>query len=127
MTIKIMAKQRAYFNGAIIKPGTIINFKGDTVPSWAKAVSKQNKPETKQDNTAETKPENAAEQQTLIPEENGEEENTDLPNKTEEELNKILDDLITKALDIGVYLDNTEGKSVTEQITELQAAIEKGN
>lgn len=137
MTIKIVAKQRAFFNGEIIKPGTILNIKGDKIPSWAKRVGSGKTEETK---TPPAPPEqNSNGQQTLIPpvepvstvepENNNGDENPpaelDLSGKTEEELNTILDELITKGLEANVYLENTEGKSVVEQIQELSAAIKE--
>ena len=68
MATKIVAKQRAFFNGEIIKPGQIINFKGDNIPSWAKKVGSGKTEEVKTPPTPPTPPaENASGQQTLIP------------------------------------------------------------
>lgn len=145
MTIKIVAKQRAYFNGEIIKPGQIIkNFKGDTIPSWAKKIGSE-----KNEEPSNPKPpiaENENGQQTLIPpgqneipenpdkNKNGNdgdyipadsENEIDLSGKTDDELNALLDELITKGLDAGVYLENTENKTVIEQIQELNTEINK--
>lgn len=142
MAIKVIAIQRAFFNGEIIKPGRILNIKGDQIPSWAKKVTQGKGEETKTPQAPPAKKD--AEQQTLIPpgqnetpanpdegkneNENipaGLENNLDLSGKTDEELNVILDELITKGLEANVYLENTEGKSVIEQIQELTAAIKK--
>lgn len=133
MAIKIVAKQRAYFNGEIIKPGQIITFKGDNIPSWAKKVGSGKTEEGKTPPAPSA--ENASEQQTLLqPETTIQTDNTaieqtagklDLSGKTEDELNEILDDLITKGLDVGVYLENTENKTVIEQIQELNTEINR--
>ena len=132
MTIKIMAKQRAFFNGEIIKPGTILTIESDKVPSWAKKINSG-----KTEETQIPPVENETGQQTLIPpeqttqpvEEEKDDENIpaeiDLSGKTEEELNEILDELITKGLEVNVYLENTEGKGIIEQIQELSAEIKK--
>lgn len=147
MATKIVAKQRAFFNGEIIKPGQIINFKGDNIPSWAKKVGSGKTEEVKTPPTPPTPPaENASGQQTLIPpgqneipenpDENKNENDgdyipadsgneIDLSGKTDDELNALLDDLITKGLDVGVYLENTENKTVIEQIQELNTEINK--
>lgn len=133
MAIKIVAKQRAYFNGEIIKPGQIITFKGDNIPSWAKKVGSGKTEEAK---TPPTQPvENASEQQILLqPDTTTQIDNTaneqtagelDLSGKTDDELNALLDDLITKGLDAGVYLESSENKTVIEQIQELTAEIKK--
>ncbi len=116
MTIKITALRKAFYNGEIIKPGQVITFNGDTVPSWAK---KADTPVKKAEVPAK---------KTKAPAEKAEapaEKADELAGKTEEELNTILDELITKGVELNVYLENTDNKTVIEQINELTAAINK--
>ena len=43
MTVKVVAKIRAFYNGEIIKPGQIITLKdGIEIPSWAKKINNKN-------------------------------------------------------------------------------------
>lgn len=51
--MKVMCKIKAFYNGEIIKPGAIIEFKGNKLPSWAKEV----KPSKKEQTTPNTKSE----------------------------------------------------------------------
>lgn len=133
MAIKIIAKQRAFFNGEIIKPGTILSIKGDKIPSWAKRVNQGNQGGNETKTSQKTAVKDNAGQQMLIPQKENEAaasdkqalSTVDLSGKTDEELNVILDELITKGLDVGVYLENTENKTVIKQIQELNTEIEK--
>ena len=128
--IKIMATQRAFFNGEIIKPGQILNIKSNTVPSWAKTIETC-KTENKKNQNA-----NKQEiQQQLLNQQNENEKNVeknipadlDLSNKTQEELNLILDDLTTKAIEKNIFLKDADKKTIIEQIQELNSEIEKAD
>ena len=49
----------------------------------------------------------------------------DLSGKTEAEILAILDNLITKGIEVGVMIENTEKKTPVEQIIELRKLIEE--
>lgn len=140
-----MAKIKAFYNGEIVKPGTILEFKGNKLPSWAKEVKQSkkeqsapageqnNKPDEQTGTNGEQKP-STDEQNGTNGEQNaqvGEQQNEtakedkidpqfaqELAGKSESELNAILDELLTKALDKGILID-TENKTIIEQINEL--------
>lgn len=135
--MKVAAIIRAYYNGAIIKPGEIVNIKGDVVPSWAKKIHPQKK-ENKQD----VQPEQPVQTQLIkedtstntevsqnednMPENDNisDEElpSDDLSSKTEEELLAILEDLQIKGLEKDIMI-NPENKTIIEQINELKTAL----
>ena len=103
MTVKVVAKIRAFYNGEIIKPGQIITLKdGIEIPSWAKKINIAEQHETPQNNQ-----ENANE----------------FAGKTQEELLSILDELINKSIEMGITLENAENKTIVEQIIELRKLI----
>lgn len=130
MTIKAIAKIRAFYNGAIIKPGQRFDFKGDvySLPTWAKAVATQ---ENTQKGQTPQSPSEQNQQGSQNQPQNDNTENgvkeleipEDLKGKTVGELGVILDELITKGLDANIELDNIENKTVIEQIIELRTKL----
>ena len=144
--MRIMAKIKAFYNGEIIKPGTILEFKGEKLPLWAKEVRTSKKEQSTQNNEQNNKP---GEQTGTNDEQNGTngEQNTqvgeqqnetakenkidpqfaqELAGKSESELSAILDELLTKALDKGILID-TENKTIIEQINELTIKLSEEN
>ena len=133
--IKIIAVEKAFYKGNIVKVGEIIEITDDKkVPEWAKILGQ----------TEDVQNEAVVTQGTLIPneqtnqgatEENVEtdevEENQtetedvqdELVGKTDEELELILDELLTKALDKNIYIEDADKKTVIEQINELKSKL----
>lgn len=136
--IKIIAIEKAFYNGNIIKVGEIIEITDDKkVPEWAKVLEQ----------TKDVQEETVVTQGTLIPdkqtikEEAGKTEETvetdevektqtknvdvqdELVGKTDEELELILDELLTKALDKNIYIEDADKKTVIEQINELKSKL----
>lgn len=136
--IKIIAIEKAFYNGNIIKVGEIIEITDDKkVPEWAKVLGQ----------TKDVQEETVVTQGTLIPdkqtikEEAGKTEETvetdevektqtknvdvqdELVGKTDEELELILDELLTKALDKNIYIEDADKKTVIEQINELKSKL----
>ena len=136
--IKIIAIEKAFYNGNIIKAGEIIEITDDKkVPEWAKVLGQ----------TKDVQEETVVTQGTLIPnkqtikEKAGKTEETvetdeveetqtetedvqdELVGKTDEELELILDELLTKALDKNIYIEDADKKTVIEQINELKSKL----
>lgn len=133
--IKIIAIEKAFYNGNIIKVGEIIEITDDKkVPEWAKVLGQ----------TKDVQEETVVTQGTLIPDEQtikGKTEETvetdkvakaktktedvqdELVGKTDEELELILDELLTKALDKNIYIEDADKKTVIEQINELKSKL----
>lgn len=131
MAKKIIAKAKAYYGGNIVKPGSIITIQDDVIPSWGKEINskKANCEQKTNGESGENKQQSPfstfLQQFIKSDNETGVETDAELSKKSEEELQQILDTLITKGLELGVYLQNTEGKSVVEQIQELTTGIKK--
>ena len=132
---KIIAVEKAFYKGNIVKVGEIIEITDDKkVPEWAKVLEQ----------TKSVQDEPLVAQGTLIPEEattEGKTEETvetdeveeaqtetedvqdELVGKTDEELELILDELLTKALDKNIYIEDADKKTVIEQINELKSKL----
>lgn len=152
--IKIQALRRAFYNGEIIRAGQILNIVSNKVPAWAKRIDKEtpdeksgkiqkkdegkapageqqqlniNPDEKKGDEDTETADEDAGKDETS--DESGTEKENVIPdefaNKSEKEVLEILDELITKGIEIGVMIEDAEKKSSVEQIIELRKLIEE--
>lgn len=151
--IKIQALRRAFYNGEIIRAGQILTITSNKVPAWAKRIGKEtpdedagktqkkdegkapvgeqqqlniNPDEQKEDEETETPDEDAGKdenpdksetaKENIIPEE--------FADKSEKEILEILDDLITKGIEVGVMIEDAEKKTPVEQIIELRKLIE---
>ena len=135
---KIIAIEKAFYNGNIVKAGEIIEITDDKkVPEWAKVLGQ----------TKDVQEETVVTQGTLIPdkqtikEKAGKTEETvetdeveetqtetedvqdELVGKTDEKLELILDELLTKALDRNIYIEDADKKTVIEQINELKSKL----
>lgn len=143
--IKIQAQRRAFFNGEIIRAGQILTIASNKVPSWAKRIGK----ETPEENVVKDENTNpAGEQQQLDINPDGEVEKADaekevkeetpepdaqehveilddLAGKTDAEILAILDDLITKGIEVGIVIEDADKKTSVEQIIELRKLIEE--
>lgn len=151
--MKAICKIKAYYNGAIIKPGETVNIKGNKLPSWAKGINDSaKKKEEIDDNTPkEVNNEGQISNENTTPEEVNEGENKedntpkedepkegvneestpnetvdDLTGKTEAELSAILDDLLTQALDKGIEIE-IGTKPIIDSIIELRQKLEGVN
>ncbi len=129
MTVKVVAKIRAFYNGEIIKPGQIITLKdGIEIPSWVKKINNKNTESQKNvqqeqvnaSNTNQTNPTIAEQHETP---QNNQENANEFAGKTQEELLSILDELINKSIEMGITLENAENKTIVEQIIELRKLI----
>lgn len=108
----------AYYNNSLVFPNEIIEFKGGKLPSWAELIQGEIKNDAPDDTDNvqngnktddEKKDENKEVQLTF--------ENQDRV----EYLNKLIDESIEK----GILIDNSENKTVEEQIKELEALLNK--
>lgn len=155
--MKIVAKRKAFYKGAIIKIGEVLTIGNNVpIPTWAKRVSgkaeetegeqivitapQQNTPQNPQpetpvtdagegkgedkdetDKTEETegdKDESAGDAATsveVIPD--------DLKDKSDEELAEMLNKLLDAGCEKGIMLEDTENKTIVEQIKELQEKL----
>lgn len=144
--IKIQAQRRAFFNGEIIRAGQILTIASNKVPAWAKRIGKETPDENivKDENTNP-----AGEQQQLDINPDGEVEKADaekeeqkeeiaetdaqeqveilddLAGKSDAEILAILDNLITKGIEVGVVIEDADKKTSVEQIIELRKLIEE--
>lgn len=146
--MQIKVTRKIFLNGSIIQPGTIINFAGNEIPVWGKAINKTAQaPQPQQKETSTKEGQAPVEGKKEIPEaqitanNNSKTEtkdenekktsvavNADLEGKTDAELAKILDTEITKAVEKNIMLDDLDKKSPLEQIIEIRtklAEIEK--
>lgn len=116
---KIIAVEKAFYKGNIVKVGEIIEITDDKkVPEWAKVLE--------QAKSVQDEP--LVAQGTLIPEKETTKEKTEdvqdeLVGKTDEELELILDELLTKALDKNIFIEDADKKTVIEQINELKSKL----
>ncbi len=116
---KIIAVEKAFYKGNIVKVGEIIEITDDKkVPEWAKVLE--------QAKSVQDEP--LVAQGTLIHEEGTTKEETkdvqdELVGKTDEELELILDELLTKALDKNIFIEDADKKTVIEQINELKSKL----
>ena len=101
--MKIIAKQKAFYKGEIIKVGQILDIKEKKIPSWAKELLNKN---VKQE-VVNTKTVGELEQM------------------NQEELDMILDNLITQLIEKGLTIENTENKTAIEQIEEAKELLNK--
>lgn len=130
LTLKVT--KLAFYGGCLVYPNEIIkNFKGDKVPSWAtlaggKEIKPEEKEEVKQEAPVEGE-EAPVEEDKDKPVEGGEEapvegEETE---KSEIELQEELNKLIDESIDKGIIIEDSENKTVKEQIEELKVLLGK--
>lgn len=150
--IAIKVTDLAYYDGGLVYPGTIIkNYEGE-IPKWATLASgKEQKKETpvepskpteneNNNDNSETQNENETQVQTSVPEDqNNRSENQVQENevivageggvhvipqeKTEAQLMEELDNLITKAIEKNIVIEDADKKTIDEQIAELKSLL----
>ena len=142
--MKVKAIAEGYYNDELIKKGRVFNIKGDNVPSWctlANGIETRNKNEdvsepqtpavpTNEEGNAPAAPEakepevvNAPEEpQENTPEENAPEVNTP-DDETSPEAVSYLNRLIDEGIEKGVLIEDTDKKSIKQQIDELEKRL----
>lgn len=150
--MKVIALRRAFYRGAIVRVGDVINTKGNLIPEWAKKfdekeeVKEPQQPQQPQQPQPEQPQVNQnAEQINLGFEENGKgkeeekqedkkeeekepqqpQESENLEEKTDEELMEILNPLLDTSVQMGIMLENAADLSLAEQIVELRKLIKE--
>lgn len=102
--MKIKVKKEAYFNQRLVKIGEILDFKGKKLPSWATLADGI---ETKKANK-----EKVAKQ-----------ENKDDVQLNDEQKQQYLEMLLNDAIEKDILIDNSEKKTIDEQIKELEEKL----
>lgn len=142
--MKVKAIAEGYYNDELIKKGRVFNIKGDNVPSWCTLANgiETRKPEekieepqtpavpTNEEGNAPAAPEakepevvNEGENTPEIqPEENAPEVNTP-DDETSPEAVSYLNRLIDEGIEKGVLIEDTDKKSIKQQIDELEKRL----
>jgi len=116
--MKVTAKIKIFYKGSIYKPGEKVDIKGNIAPSWAKEY----KPVKEEKQPVKIEADKTPEE--LESDKNTTEENSDeYVDKTPEELTIILDNLINKAIEKDIIIEDADKKSVIEQIMELEKKL----
>lgn len=127
--MKVLCKIRAFSNGRIIKPGTILEM--DKCPTWGKVIDDggncDSVIEPKESTIVAVVPTaGSIEQVAGTGKANDVIENQDEDtDETPEELEQKLDALLTKGLDLGIMIDGLEKLTIKEQIEKLETEIKK--
>ena len=119
--MKIRVKDKAFYNDQIVKVGDIIDIKEKDAPSWAEPVKKSDKtkePEKKQENQNVQNDEKKTE--TVV---NNEGTETKEPEQDAADSEVYLELLINEALEKNIFIQNSEAKTVADQIKELEIAL----
>lgn len=119
--MKIRVKDKAFYNDQIVKVGDIIDIKEKDAPSWAEPVKKSDKtkePEKKQENQNVQNDEKKTE--TVV---NTEGTETKEPEQDAADSEVYLELLINEALEKNIFVQNSEAKTVADQIKELEIAL----
>lgn len=112
----------AYYDNRLVYPNEIIEFKGGKLPSWAELIHGEKKDEIKNDAPDDTdNVQNGNKTDDEKKDENKEVQLTFENQDRVEYLNKLIDESIEK----GILIDNSENKTVEEQIKELEALLNK--
>ncbi len=107
MKTKVLILDDAYFNDVYLKAGKIVEIDVDEIPSWAQKVeNKQAKQEPETNNVQKD-----------------EQNNKTKDDKKQEE---YLEELLNKAFEKGIFIEDTDKKSTEEQIKELEEVLKKG-
>ena len=148
--MKIQAKRKAFFKGAIIKVGEVIDITGNKCPDWAKKIG-EDKPAPKQPEQQKNEPqqpetktgdeqlklgdgEQTPSGETIVAGDggvfvdNGEqpeqtEQKDEFAGKTDAEILAELDTLITKGIEKNIMLEDVENKTPIQQIVELRELL----
>lgn len=133
--MKIQAKIKAFYNGTIVKPGEVVEFEGDKLPTWATLAESDKQPakkEEKKEVKKEDKKGDKKEDKTPAGDDKKENKKDDKqPAKKEENVDpdannadKLgqLEALQTEGIELNVAID-TDGKTIQQQIDELTEKI----
>lgn len=134
--MKVKVKSTAFYNNKLIKPGTILDYEGKTLPNWAvvadagEIIAKNRLQKavqtTKPDKKKQTKKDAAsAIPQTPEKEQIPSAEPDTIPSNEPDECALIdeLENLKTQALTLNITIEDTETKTLQEQIDELKTAV----
>jgi len=139
--MKVKAIAEGYYNDEIIKKGRIFNIKGDKVPSWCTLVNgiESRKPDedvqepqtpsvpTNAEGDAPAAPEVVNEGEEVKepegPQENTPEENAPKDEEVSPEVISYLNRLIDEGIEKGVLIEDTDKKSIKQQIDELEKRL----
>ncbi len=100
MKVKIL--EAAFYNNVYYKKGAIVEINIKKCPSWAEVI------EVKQQKT---------------PKQNQNNEKNNPDNNEAKKREEYLEELLNKAFDKGILLEDTENKTVDEQIKELEELL----
>ena len=103
MKVKVIA--RAYYNDSIVNIGDIIDFEGKNMPSWATLLDGIESDKGRKNKKEEVK------------------KNPETPIERVEYLNE----LISEGIEKNILIENSDKKTVEEQIKELEEALMKEN
>lgn len=130
--MKVKVIKDCYYNLEFIKAGRIIDFKGKNLPSWATLADGI---ETKKEKKAEKPLDNVGQDETKEADANSdkkedgkssEEKSKDEKANDDEAKKEYLEELLNKAFEKGIFIEDTDKKSAEEQIKELEEVLKKG-
>ena len=115
--MKIKVIKPAFYNLEYVKEGRILDFSGKKCPSWAQKIEDT---KTKSDDSNSQQNENK--QQNIFTQQDKNEPQAN-EQKVSPEVESYLERLLNEALDKNIYIENTDKKSVQEQIKELEKLL----
>lgn len=131
--MKVIATRKAFYKGALIKAGQLVDIVDDVIPKWAQEIGGQPEKATEsvQLELVDAKNIETVNQDTQETSKNSDttsesvqlEVTDDLLGKTEQELLEILDDLQLKGIEANLMIDDADKKTVIEQIYELKTLL----
>ena len=129
--MKVKVIKPAFYNLEYLTVGRIIELKEKNLPSWAEPIKKAKKDETenepeKNEKPEQTEPEAPAETSDIIPDSNNKpatDETEEKPEQTEPEAEMYLELLLNEAMNKNIFIQDTDKKSVSEQIKELEELL----
>ena len=125
--MKVKVTARAYYKDSIVNIGEVINYKGKKLPSWATLVDgiESGKTDKEKDSVKDSS-------DISLPQNDGDEviegdskvitESPEAPIERVEYLNQ----LICEGIDKNILIEDSDKKTVEEQIKELEEALNKG-
>jgi hypothetical protein len=129
--MKIKAKIKAFYNGTIVKPGEVVEFEGDKLPTWATLAESDKQPAKKEEKKEDKKGDKKEDKTPAGDDKKDAKKDDKQPAKKEENVDpdannadKLgqLEALQTEGIELSVAID-TEGKTIQQQIDELTEKI----
>ena len=97
--MKVKVKENAYYNETYFKAEQIVEINAKEVPAWAELIEDKKAKISKEDDEQE---------------------------KSEEEKKEYLETLLNEAFEKEIFLEDSDKKTVEEQIAELEKLLNKG-